>query len=1407
MAATQDDDLYPFQSGLTHTSLFAGQDFDDFLETPAPDIDQPDLSAGFLNPNDLAIKRESESFSPPTHKGAFARASRGSASGSSSSSSESPADHNRNTSATSTASPPVHDSARGAWGSGINGFSISSNEQMFEDTSMAGMDQDFEASNQQMATDFDFDTAASTPSGFDMMNKSGNPKAPLVNQPFSRPANFATFGKQPATAQLPTGQAQFFFAGSRETSPLNAMLPPAQGQSPWNKHSPSSGLEETFNHITMNGDSPGNATFSPNLQFSTATFSFDPESSTTPSTFTKDISSPPSTINSEGSPTLTVHPTSLKSRVETQIPIKMTLSTLPPGVKKLRLPRHTVSKPKFLAKPEVARSSEILELYTSLVCTSAMQDSVKLQRALARAKGEELGPFTRPSPASSIESGSSKDDEDKPLNGGEVHICTGCVQRERKRASRKKQKKPEEEELFQKDEERRVVVFNTNEIKDWTEAPREPNSNETQSVPTPSGSVQVELPMRIACYCRHQNEKLGFQVIFTIKDCRDKVIAQALTNPIMITDDHKTHNPPASGSNVPAPLPTPGPQLPGAGVFSTTDQEPHQHVQAVNSKMSRQSYSMTDLHALQHNFNPNFSMPAANSPFAIPSTMQNQTAATFAPRNLSRPASPSGPAGPTTKRRKQSGSGKVPSGLTMTRLDTPQTAPAHSTMPNTAASSPYAPNMASFIGPNDRHFAIPSAARPAPYSNSPPTPNGVDSSFVANFNRSVSHDHLSQQVMISAPPSRQPSRPGSPGSARNSFSAADAAFGQAVSSQLMGHSARRPPPLIHKLVPAEGSLTGGTEVTLLGNGFYQGLEVMFGDTEATTTTFWGEKCLNCIAPPALQPGVVPVVFKHDHPQYSAIPQQSQMRPSIFTYVDDRELEMFRLALRTLGKTMPRPTDDPYAAAQQLLQQGQPHSMWLGHGNYGIGGGHQRGQGYADNATVDTLELEATVLQVLEHMDDQRRFRAPNFDLRRPSGLTLLHLAASLGLTRFVAGLLSRGADPNLVDNNGHTPMHHAAMNGHTHVIHRLRLAGANHKARSIHHFTPADLATSLLAYQATMTQGGHYRSRSAGGTPMRMHSRSSSSLRSFWENASNHYTATDTDDMDDADDTDGSDELDDETPTRTSSEEPELHLGQTARGQIVSVPHSRRGSMQPTAPQVSSFLPESLSDAAPAVAPPAFMLAWRDHLVAQLQQFNESAQSVMPSLANLNGPLAALQDYQAYPMVRRVSALFPQRPSPRQQLSPREGWWESLTGSSSPAPSSPPAYGDLYPEGKEGSEHDWSIKKAATVQAAADATADLHFEQQSANQKSEAGPSSPSVADPIRKPIERVELSRDRKLFFFWVGCFPSWCIPPFTDAVQIPLFAIVLALMIRSSGLTNVFGSSDSQIQPIDGKVAVDVY
>jgi IPT/TIG domain len=945
---TQDEDMYLFDPSFGPTPpAFPGQAFDDFLPGGTPRSANASAAA-FMNPSDLtpsdltvkqsqattnsfrtSIKQEKSAAQPGSNPcntrsstkppGALAR------SGS-------------NTAASADAKRP------GNWQSGIDGLTMPSGDELFESTHMTGME-DYEASNQQMASDFDFDTAASTPSGLGN-SISANSKSPTTMAPFRTSESFNSLAqlKNPSP-RLPAVQDQFRFGASRETSPMNTMLPPS-GQSPWAKHSPSSGLEETFNGITMNGDSPGNATFSPNLQFAANGFNFDAaDSSATPSTFNKDTSSPPSTANSaDGHPMLTVYPTSLKSRVETQIPIKMTLAPLPAGVTRLRLPSHTVSKPKFLAKPKAERSPEILELYTSLVCTSAMQDQAKLDRAFARARGDELGPLSKPSPASSACSQSSKDDEEKPLNGGEVKICSGCVQRERKRASRKKQKKPDEEEMFQKDEERRVIVFNTNEIKEWTE-PAKDTANSIHAHPAkplpplPKGAMQVELPMRIACYCRHQNEKLGFQVIFTIKDHTDKVVAQAMTNSIMITDDHKTHNAPPP---VPPPLPTPNPalpnatHLPGSGVFSTAGMD-ISGGQTLGSKMFKQSFSTTDLQGLQHDFNPDFPMTASSNSFAVHSAGSSSvTSATLTPRNLSRPPSPTGFSGPT-KRRKQSGSGKIPSGLTMTRLETSRPHGGPSTVPNTATATSFAPN---FLNATTERFPL-SSRQPA-YGSSPPTPNGNDTGFMSAVNRSFSMENLPRHFMVSAPTSRQPSRPGSAGSGRNSFSA-DHNTNQQIANQLYGSQSRRPPPVIHKLVPAEGSIAGGTEVTLLGNGFYQGLEVMFGDTDATTTTFWGEKCLNCITPPALQPGTVAVVFKHEHRQYSSTLQQSQTRHILFTYIDDREVEMYRLALKTVGKQMLHPTEDPYSAAQQLLGGPSP-SFWPGpQGGYGKDRGHQRNQ--------------------------------------------------------------------------------------------------------------------------------------------------------------------------------------------------------------------------------------------------------------------------------------------------------------------------------------------------------------------------------------------------------------------------------------------------------------------------------
>ena len=215
-------------------------------------------------------------------------------------------------------------------------------------------------------------------------------------------------------------------------------------------------------------------------------------------------------------PVLVIHQTPQKSRVETQIPIKMTLYPMPQGVSRLHLPTYTISKPKLVAKPTPAKSPDMLELHTMLVCTSAMQDLVKRQRALKRAAEPKSEiKIEDDQLESSDNSPSAEDDERKPLNGGEVNICQGCILREQKRASRKKTKKPEEEESWKEDEAKRVIVFNTSEIKEWQSplAPKSEGDDEDTGPPPPHGAMQIDLPMRIACYCRHQNEKLGFQYV------------------------------------------------------------------------------------------------------------------------------------------------------------------------------------------------------------------------------------------------------------------------------------------------------------------------------------------------------------------------------------------------------------------------------------------------------------------------------------------------------------------------------------------------------------------------------------------------------------------------------------------------------------------------------------------------------------------------------------------------------------------------------------------------------------------------------------------------------------------------------------------------------------------------------
>ena len=202
-----------------------------------------------------------------------------------------------------------------------------------------------------------------------------------------------------------------------------------------------------------------------------------------------------------------------KSRVETQIPVTLKMQHMPDGIKRIHFQPSSISKAKLLTRPPPPKSSDMLEVHVALVCTSAMSDSTKRQVALDREAGRNQ----------QTEGACIREGKRKPLDGGRVTSCSKCIKRERKRASRKTIKNIEEEEAWQFHEPDRIIVFNIQEVIDL------PDSEATQfsspntepgnihrpyygpSAAMPTSSTSIGLAMRITCYCRHHEERAGFQ--------------------------------------------------------------------------------------------------------------------------------------------------------------------------------------------------------------------------------------------------------------------------------------------------------------------------------------------------------------------------------------------------------------------------------------------------------------------------------------------------------------------------------------------------------------------------------------------------------------------------------------------------------------------------------------------------------------------------------------------------------------------------------------------------------------------------------------------------------------------------------------------------------------------------------
>ncbi|CAO3689062.1 unnamed protein product [Umbelopsis vinacea] len=206
---------------------------------------------------------------------------------------------------------------------------------------------------------------------------------------------------------------------------------------------------------------------------------------------------------------LGVPETGAKSRVETQIKLCMQLVTdkgeKVPLWSHLKLPEHMVARDKLKRSALMAATSGE---GNNKIAITAMDGSI-----LSLNSSKLLHLDARVICAS---------DPSK-----KVITCFGCIQRERRRSQRKKENKNKSENDDLSDpsnlafEESRVLLFNCSDIVDFS-------------------SGDTILPTRITCYCRHHDEKVGFRILFAMKDHTGKEIATGMSPPIMITDDHKS---------------------------------------------------------------------------------------------------------------------------------------------------------------------------------------------------------------------------------------------------------------------------------------------------------------------------------------------------------------------------------------------------------------------------------------------------------------------------------------------------------------------------------------------------------------------------------------------------------------------------------------------------------------------------------------------------------------------------------------------------------------------------------------------------------------------------------------------------------------------------------------------------
>lgn len=565
-----------------------------------------------------------------------------------------------------------------------------------------------------------------------------------------------------------------------------------------------------------------------------------------------------------------------------------------------------------------------------------------------------------------------------------------------------------------------------------------------------------------------------------------------------------------------------------------------------------------------------------------------------------------------------------------------------------------------------------------------------------------------------------------------------------------GFMHHQPIPLINRVVPGEGTCRGGIEITILGGHFVNGLTVMFGDVPATDTIFYSDTTLLCRLPPNPSPGAVIVSLKNVDSSY---------RPEtvpVFTYIDDVEKELMALALTVVGMKMKGEMGSSKQIALSILRDSGMAAEAINSSQNN--GGNQR------------THLESTLLACLDFIDMDESPHPASLNHKNKSGQTMLHLACMLGMQKFAAALLARGVRADARDKNGWTPLHFAARCNRQDVVRRLLINGADAGLRTRGGETAADLGESDQIVRATRSVQIHSRqhSRSSSVSSETRYGRSRSgsaasiTMPPKMRSLDGYYADGEYDDPE-------SDSEEDRLGRH--SRKPSMHDLQSAMRisrihSMHDLPAAMKASLAEQAMDNSNSTdttPASIAAGSP-LSPPAMMAAWMEACREQLAH----------SFQNLQINIPAPGDYQTLfqNQMARLQNPMPKWNRPDASEGAADYKWSELLH-----PPVPPAYDDLYPEGKE-FDRGLPEEKGEPVESAPNQTLDLKASTLALTINRSASPATSSTSIDLReihrhfargdsvlskeqqaeylahiRKMKRIE--SDRRLFFFWVCPVP----------------------------------------------------